>query len=146
MDRIRRFVLLSREEKNLLIRAAWLLWICRLGLWLLPFKVLRRHLAKAERRSASKLKGGTLEINKIIWAVAVASRYVPVATCLTRALAGEVLLKQHRAPARLRIGVMKNQRGAFQAHAWIESQGQVVIGNVPDLAGFTELPSAGELV
>jgi hypothetical protein len=41
---------------------------------------------------------------------------------------------------------MKNQRGAFQAHAWIESQGQVVIGNVPDLTLFTELPSAGELM
>jgi hypothetical protein len=108
--------------------------------------MLRRYLAKAERRPASKLKGGTLEINKIIWAVAVASRYVPVATCLTQALAGQVLLKQHCAPALLRIGVMKNQRGALQAHAWIESQGQVVIGNVPDLALFTELPSGGELV
>ena len=41
---------------------------------------------------------------------------------------------------------MKDERGALQAHAWIESQGEVVIGNVPDLALFTELPSAGELV
>jgi hypothetical protein len=41
---------------------------------------------------------------------------------------------------------MKDQRGEFQAHAWIESQGRVVIGDVPDLALFTELPSAGELI
>jgi hypothetical protein len=41
---------------------------------------------------------------------------------------------------------MKDERDALRAHAWIESQGQVVIGKLPDLAGFTELPSAGELV
>jgi hypothetical protein len=103
-------------------------------------------LAKAGQRKRSGLKAGAIDIDKIIWAVAVATRYVPVATCLTQALVGQVLLKQHCAPALLRIGVMKNQRGALQAHACVESQGQVVIGNVPDLSLFTELPSAGELV
>jgi hypothetical protein len=146
MSRIHKFLLLSPEEKKLLLRATWLLWVCRLGLWLVPFKALRRHLAKAERRKPYGLKVGSIDIDRIIWAVAVASRYVPAATCLTQALAGQVLLKQHCAPALLRIGVMKNERGALQAHAWIESQGQVVIGKLPDLAMFTELPSAGELV
>ena len=41
---------------------------------------------------------------------------------------------------------MKDERGALQAHAWIERHGQLVIGNVPNLAGFTELPSVGKLV
>jgi hypothetical protein len=94
----------------------------------------------------SGLREGEINIDKIIWAVALASRYVPAATCLTQALAGQVLLNQHCAPTVLRIGVMKDQRGEFQAHAWIESQGRVVIGDVPDLASFTELPSAGELI
>lgn len=146
MSSIRKFLVLSPDEKKLLIRATWLLWVCRLGLWLLPFKALRRHLAKLERPKPSGLKGGVIDIDKIIWAVALASRYVPAATCLTQALAGQVLLNQHCAPALLRIGVMKNQRGAFRAHAWIESQGRVVIGNAPDLALFIELPSAGEML
>jgi hypothetical protein len=139
-------LLFSGDEKRLLIRANRLLWVCRLGLWLLPFKVLRRQLAKAERRTLSDVQAATVEIDKIIWAVAVASRYVPAATCLTQALAAQVLLKQHCAPALLRIGVMKSQQGALQAHAWVESHGRVVIGKLPDLAQFTELPSAGELI
>jgi hypothetical protein len=117
-----------------------------LGLWLVPFKALRLYLATAGQQTPSKLKAGSIDIDRIIWAVAVASRYVPAATCLTQALAGQVLLKQHCAPALLRIAVMKDQQGALQAHAWIESRGQVVIGKVPDLASFKELPSACELV
>jgi hypothetical protein len=146
MGRIRKFLHLSRDDKKLLMRATWLLWVCRLGLWLVPFKALRRYLANVERGALFRLNAGSIDIDRIIWAVAMASRYVPAATCLTQALAGQVLLKQHCAPAHLRIGVMKNDRGALQAHAWIESEGRVVIGKLPDLAMFTELPSAGKLI
>jgi hypothetical protein len=47
-----------------------------------------------------------------------ASRYVPRATCLVRALTVQALLEAHGWPARLRIGVA----GApgWAAHAWVE--------------------------
>ncbi len=130
-----KFFFLRPQEQRLLLRAVLLLWVCRLGLWLLPFKTLRSLVAKFTFPS----KRNPAKIDTIIWAVAVASRYVPAATCLTQALAGQVLLNQHDAPALLRIGVAKNERGTFQAHAWVESEGRIVIGNSPELFRYTRL-------
>lgn len=130
-----KFFFLRRQEQSMLLKALLLLWACRLGLWLLPFKTLRRLLAKitflATRDPA--------RINTITWAVAVGSRYVPAATCLTQALAGQVLLNQHDVPAFLRIGVAKNEQGAFQAHAWVECRGRILIGDSPQLSRYTRL-------
>jgi hypothetical protein len=41
----------------------------------------------------------------------------------------------------LRIGVSKGVKGNLRAHAWVESQGSVVIGELADLSGFSVLPS-----
>jgi hypothetical protein len=38
------------------------------------------------------------------------------------------------------VGVHKSAAGDFSAHAWVVSQGQVVTGNLPDLANYTPLP------
>jgi hypothetical protein len=40
--------------------------------------------------------------------------------CLTRALAEHALLKWEGHPSTLRIGVRRNERGAFEAHAWVD--------------------------
>ena len=130
-----KYFFLPPQERSVLLRAILLLSICRLGLWLLPFKTLRRLLAYFTSRE----KPDAVRIDTIIWAVAVGSRYVPAATCLTQALAGQVLLNQRDAPALLRIGVAKNGEGVFQAHAWVESQGRVLIGNSPELFRYTRL-------
>ncbi len=130
-----KFFFLRREEQRALIKAILLLWACRLGLWLLPFKTLRGLLAKITFLSTwSPVKTDT-----IIWAMVVGSRYVPAATCLTQALAGQVLLNRHDAPALLRIGVAKDEQGVFQAHAWVESRGRILIGNSPELHRYTRV-------
>jgi hypothetical protein len=49
-------------------------------------------------------------------------------TCLNQALAAQMLLAQRGYPALLHIGVAKGKEGQFQAHAWVESEGKVVIG------------------
>jgi hypothetical protein len=86
-------------------------------------------------------------IESIVWSIVVARQYVPVATCLTQALAGQILLTQHGEPALLRIGVAKNEAGKLEAHAWVESRGRIVIGALPELVRYTPLPSAqGELL
>ena len=89
-------------------------------------------LRKADRSS----------LDRIAWAVTVASRYVPAASCLTQALATQVLLSRRRHPACLRIGVVKGTDGQFQAHAWVESDGVVVIGvSDSELEPYTPLPA-----
>jgi hypothetical protein len=60
--------------------------------------------------------------------VARVSQFVPKATCLTQAIAALILLNLKNYPATLRIGVARNNEGRFEAHAWVESDGNVVIG------------------
>jgi hypothetical protein len=67
------------------------------------------------------------------------SRYVPAATCLTRALVTLVLFERYGHVGHLRIAVAKNPGGNLEAHAWVESHGHIVIGSRKDLGRFTVL-------
>jgi hypothetical protein len=82
-------------------------------------------------------------MRQVVWAVTVASRYVPAATCLTQALATQILLSRRGHPTSLRIGVGRSEAGEFQAHAWVECQGRVVIGGIKALSRYTPLLSLG---
>jgi Transglutaminase-like superfamily len=147
MKNLCKFLLLKPTERRLLLRTALLLWAARLGLWLLPLPTLRRLLTKLRGQEPVLAEGNSKNIEAITWAIAVAGLYVPAATCLTRALAGQILLAQYGEPAFLRIGVAKNEAGKLQAHAWVESRGRIVIGDSRDLFRYTRLLSVeGELL
>jgi hypothetical protein len=60
--------------------------------------------------------------------VASAARFVPRATCLTQAIAAHWLLRQGGFPAVLYLGVLRGPGAVFRAHAWVESDGRVLIG------------------
>jgi hypothetical protein len=147
MINLYRFVLLEPAKRRLLLRTGLLLWAARLGLWLLPLPTLRRVLGRLKHMEPILAKGNAKNAEIIGRAVAAASRYVPAASCLTQALAGQILLTQHDEAARICIGVAKNDAGKLEAHAWVENRGRIVIGAAPDLCRFTPLPSAqGELL
>jgi len=121
-----------------LVRAWWLLSAVRAGLWVVPFARLRRAVDRAAgRRRASPSRPS---VDEIVWAVRVGSRYVPAATCLTQALAARVMLGREGYDSTLRIGVARAERGALQAHAWVECDGRVVIGQTDTPTRFTPLP------
>ena len=141
MKNLRKFFLLNRRDRRLLLTSIRCLWAARLGLWLLPFQTVRRLMAKLSPPKPISSKETSPDVERIAWAVAVASRYVPAATCLTQALAGQMLLVQYGEPALLRIGVAKDETGVLQAHAWVESRGRVVIGDSEELYRYTPLPS-----
>ncbi len=63
---------------------------------------------------------------RIAWAVPAAAQAVPRCTCLVRALAGRRMLWRRGIRSELRIGVAKSPD--FQAHAWLECDGTIVIG------------------
>lgn len=128
MKRVRNFLRLPSSDRRLLISAALLLGTIRLGLWLIPFLTLRRLLGKFAEPRTSTQEAEASSTDRVLWAVTVASRYVPGAnTCLTQALAAQVLLARRGGVACLRLGVAR-QEGRFQAHAWLESQGKVIFG------------------
>jgi len=140
MKRLRKFLSLTPSDRRLLVSAALLLGAIRLGLWLLPFQTLRRLLAKMTQVTTQLQNADLTSMDRVVWAVAVASRYIPGVKCLARALATQVLLSQRSYPTCLRIGVAKSEGGKLEAHAWVESQERIVIGGLRDLSRYTPLP------
>src|SRR5687768_10065352 len=116
-----KFLRLPSYDRRLVLRAALLLGGIRLGLSLLPFAVLRGLLARVSVGPSRLDNASRSSVDRPVWAVAAAGRYVPKATCLVQALALQVLLMRQGYGARLCIGVAKGQQGRLEAHAWVES-------------------------
>lgn len=124
-----------------------LLLLIRIGLWLWPFRMVLKlveRLGKPLRgsRSDRPLPFAPKPISHIVWMVNVSSRYTPGgAKCLARALTTQVLLNRQGYLPDLRIGVTKAAAGNLEAHAWVEYQGRVVMGQLNDLSRYLPLPS-----
>ena len=133
----RRFFRLPLAERRLVLAAAALAAGVRLALRVAPFRLVQAALVRVARPSRSV---PSLPVPRIVWAVTAATRRVPGANgCLVRALVARTLLARHGHPAALRIGVTRGPAGALAAHAWVESEGRVVLGGEVG-AGFTPLP------
>lgn len=135
----------SSTDRQLLVMAGVLLSIVRLGLWCLPFRYILHLVGRvaqlpcAQRASEGALARTTDE--QTVWAVRATSRYVPDATCLTQALVTQILLALRGHESHLRIGVAKDGHGRLEAHAWVEREGCVLIGSLPNLTRFVQLPA-----
>ena len=62
-----------------------------------------------------------IPVEILTWSVEVASNYVINATCLVKAITGQILLSNENYPSELKIGVA-NEDNKFEAHAWLEIQ------------------------
>jgi Transglutaminase-like superfamily len=141
MRRMRNFLRLSAGDRQLLFNAVFLLAMVRIGLNLLPFSALLKLLKRLNQASDKSNNTQQVSVSQITWAVNAVSRYIPGVKCLARALTTEVLMNRYGYSPELRIGVAKTEAGKLEAHAWIEYQGKVAIGNLPDLPRFIPLPS-----
>jgi hypothetical protein len=128
-------------------RLAWralreVAWI-RVALWRWPYARVRAGLAVRAARRATRAPATDprADPDTLAWAVRAAARRVPSASCLTQALALQTLLGEVGIGADLRIGVARDPDGAFRAHAWLEHDGRVVIGHLPDLERYAVLPA-----
>ncbi|MHB9131968.1 MAG: lasso peptide biosynthesis B2 protein [Armatimonadota bacterium] len=137
MSRLQTLQRLKWADWALLLRAFRTVCLVRLGLCILPFRVMRQRIAC--------MKAVPLPTNnpptpaRIAWAVMVTSRVVPGATCLTQALAAHILLTRAGYHGILHIGVAFNSADKLQAHAWLECQGVILIG-AGGMQRFTPLP------
>jgi hypothetical protein len=139
--RLNRFIRLPAAERRLLLKAALLLGGIKLGLWLLDFHALQRLLSRVAEAPIGLRKLDRVSAEKVVWSVKLAGRYMPMArTCLTQAMTTQALLARRGYPTILHIGVVTKERGEFEAHAWLESEGEVVIGG-HDLERYTPLAS-----
>ena len=139
MSRFAKFLSLPPPERRLLFQAALLVLAARLGLWLLPFRVLPGMLERLAQVIAWRAST-YVAAERIAWAIVAVSSHVPLATCLTQALAARALLARLGYPAQLRIGVARAAHGQIAAHAWVEIDQRVILGG--SISGhYTPLPS-----
>jgi hypothetical protein len=130
-------IALGGGKKAILIRAFLMLWIARIGVYLVPLQGLQKVMDRSRILPFPGIVSNASP-DMTAWAVAVASRYGPGSTCLVRALATQELLAQQGLSSDLHIGVSKGDTSPFDAHAWVEMNGRVVIGG-PRMENYTKL-------
>lgn len=138
MHEISRFRALPVERRRRLFSTVGLLVACRVTLAVGSTGQAQRLLERlAPTRGAESTSPGD-----IAWAVETATTLLPgTGTCLPAALVATRLLAAHGHEATLHLGVAPTADG-IDAHAWVEHDGDVLVGDLPDLARFHPLPDA----
>jgi len=139
LRRAAKFVRLSPAEKRVLVFATFLVASTRLGLSVVPVQTTRRMLRWLAPLPGQCRAVDCHSVSQLTWAVRAAGRFVPRATCLTQALAGQALLARYGHAARLRAGVARDEQGKIEGHAWLEHGGEVVVGGIDELERYTDL-------
>ena len=157
-----KFWRLSWREKRCLLLAFLVLHIVRLGLWKLSFKSLWlriQHLSDHPYQWIQVFLPVSPPITELVKAIDSASWYTfKQARCLSRALTLYLLMKWFGYCPVLRIGVAKSkaiatetaavlteQTPKIEAHAWVEHNDQIILGQIRDLGRFTPLPSIDQM-
>ena len=127
MTRLAKFRALPSHERLMILRALATLWRVWFALRLISFARVR---ALANGPAIGIVPSDSPTPDRIAWAVAAASPLIPSGSnCLLRAIAAGIMLRRYGFDSDLKIGVAKSSDGALAAHAWLESAGQVVIGD-----------------
>lgn len=142
---LKRFVDRTPAERVAVLRAGLLIAILQIGLAVLPFRRVMRFACRVGKpRSGS---GGSaaapsqFDRDLAVWAVEAAGRRLLSRNpCLPKALAVLILFRRAGEDAELLVGVARDADGPVQAHAWVESEGRVVIGGDVPLEKYTRLP------
>lgn len=131
MRRLRRLAAMPASERRLLMRAVVGVSAIRIGLWILPLRVVRAKISRLRECSPGD------SVDEIVRAVRIVSRYLPRVSCLTQALAAQALLVRSNHRSRVEIGVAKEGQ-LIAAHAWLVCDERIVLGG-PDVTRYTLL-------
>lgn len=142
MKQVVKLLKLPNQEKWLLGQTCIVLGASRLGLRCLSFHTLHHLIDKLSNRLIQA--NGTRELTpeQIISAVETSTYYMPgQPQCLSRAITTKIILAVYGYHCNLKLGVMKTPMSSLEAHAWIEYEGNVVIGGGQELNRFVSFPS-----
>jgi hypothetical protein len=136
LRRLRNLTRLTAAERRLAVSAVGTLALARVALATAEWPRVRRLVDSAGGRGP--LKDDPPYARAVSDAMLRAARLMPGARCLPQALAAEVMLRRAGRSARTSIGVALD--GApLAAHAWVESAGVMVTGDIADLGKYQTL-------
>jgi len=125
-----------------LLEAAVILVSVHVGLRFLPFQTVRSLLSRFEagiRLPKATGEADSVLTQRVVGAVERASRRLGL-TCLPRALTAHALLARRGIQTNIRIGVTRTPGSPLEAHAWVERDGAVVMGELLNLSRFVQMP------
>jgi hypothetical protein len=127
MKTVFKILSLSGSELSIVAEATVAVLAIRAGLWLVEFGRLNAALDRVAAIGA-RTSAAAPPVEEFAWAVKAVGARVPWASCLTQALALRLMLERRGIPATLRIGVARTPECSVEAHAWLECDGHIVIG------------------
>ena len=133
------FIRLKREEQIFFLQSFYWLWYFRVRLHHMSFPLLIQQAESKSHRFLSKSKTTELTVNKLVWFFNRASDFVPGATCLVRSLAGKAVFSLYGYEPKLVIGVRKDSSNDLRSHAWLECDGQILVGNEGDIDQYRQI-------
>jgi hypothetical protein len=105
---------------------------------MLSFVGYRRIIKFIPRRT--KGVAPTAMHRRVVSVVRLASRHVPQASCLTQALSVQLILALRGYASEIHIGVARRSDGRFDAHAWVISANEIIIGGTEsEIADYQHL-------
>ncbi len=134
--------MLRPGDRRLVFEAGLLLFIVSVAVRVFSFPTLRRLLSDpVQDRQPPGQNVSRTTAQRVGWAVSAAARRVPWrSTCLIETLAAAVMLQRRRCPYDVRFGVRLSSPSAdLHAHAWLEHEGYVVVGDHGNLSDYAML-------
>ena len=126
--RFKQFRRFNLSSQRLLIQTFILVCFIRLSLKLLSFQQFRKLYSRLTR-SKERVDAPDELIVRRTWAIKKISSTLS-ATCLPQALALTYFLRKDK-HIELIVGVRKSH--TFEAHAWVERNGVILIGDLPGI-------------
>jgi hypothetical protein len=140
MKSLHRYRALSAADRWLVLEAATLLAVARLGIAGFPFSSVRRALDRGAWTFDPRRHLPASPVARIGWAVTAAARRLPFrSTCLIESLAADAMLRRRGYASEIRFGVRPPTGGELAAHAWVEHDGAVVFGALDELTAYSVL-------
>lgn len=126
--RLRKFFSYSVAEQILVAKAFWIVLGIRLALKFLSFPQFRKLYASFLQPN-SDIEVPSARIDRYVWAIERVSGSL-AAVCLPQALALKFFLRSDK-KSEIVIGI--DNKSGFSAHAWVEKNGKILIGDTPQL-------------
>lgn len=109
-------------------QAVFVLFGCSLALRWIPFRRIHAWHNRHNRCAVAVPADPAQHVARIVRAIRRASKVVGISACLSQALTAQMLLRWVGVPSRVWVGANPNVGGQFAAHAWLEWNGQTVLG------------------
>ncbi|CAA7615401.1 conserved hypothetical protein [Candidatus Terasakiella magnetica] len=136
---LRKLSAMNAADRILVRDVVILLALVRVALALLPVRWVFRILAPPITPPREAPANRAAEIARVRWAIMAAAARLPgTSSCLSRALAGLLVLARRGLPATLHMGVARAKSGGA-AHAWLVSGQYDVSGGGDAASGFVPI-------